>query len=95
MIRIPKVFDVKCHEPTCDKHADLYRYPELGDEESTLAVFYCPKHAEHHGFCSSCGEFLGGLESFEFNGTRECCYDEIEEAAPSEFDWEPSDGWNC
>ncbi len=73
LILIPKAFDVKCHEPLCNEHAHLFRYPELEDEESTTAVFYCRKHAVEHGFCEVCGTFCGGLESFEFGNQRGFC----------------------
>ena len=73
MIRIPQAFDVKCHEPLCNNHANLYRYPELENEESTIAVLYCPKHAVEHGFCRNCGAFAGGLDSFEYGPTAGYC----------------------
>ncbi|MDJ0660585.1 MAG: hypothetical protein QNJ42_14015 [Crocosphaera sp.] len=73
MIVIPQAFDIKCHEPLCNNHANLYRYPELEDEEATIAVLYCPKHAADHGFCKGCGCYAGGLESFEFGSTPGLC----------------------
>lgn len=73
MIRIPQAFDVKCHEPLCNEHAHLYRYPDHDGEESTIAVLYCPEHAVQQGFCRSCGFYAGGLDSFEYGTTAGYC----------------------
>jgi hypothetical protein len=35
-------------------------------EEQRYAGSYCYQHAKEHGFCFGCGEFWGGVESFEF-----------------------------
>ena len=46
--------------------------------------FYCSDHCEEEGFCSACGSFCAGLESFDFaealggiQGLCEDCSDEL------------------
>ncbi len=72
-ISIPKEFDIKCHEPLCNDHADLYRYPEKEGEENSIAVLYCPVHAAEHGFCKQCGVYAGGYEGFEYGQQQGLC----------------------
>lgn len=42
--------------------------------------WYCPEHAAEEGFCSCCGIFSAGIESFDFihPGLCDNCYDQIE-----------------
>ena len=91
MIKIPETFRVKCHEPLCDKHAHLYRYPEQGNEKDTLAVLSCPECAAKHGFCKSCGAFVGGLESFEFGNQHGYCDQCWENMEPVDQDYDYED----
>jgi len=47
----------------------------------------CPGHASDLGFCSICGLFWAGIESFDFGpGCCEHCAAEVEEE-PNEDDW--------
>jgi hypothetical protein len=41
--------------------------------------YYCPDHAGQNGFCYLCGDFWGGIESFEFIHPDICdnCWDQI------------------
>lgn len=43
--------------------------------------YYCPDHAGQYGFCYLCGDFWGGIESFEFIHPDICdnCWDQIRE----------------
>lgn len=57
------------------------------------AEWYCSEHAHEHGYCSACGEFWGGIESFDFNPNGLCdhCQDEVD----ADFDgtFEDDEGW--
>lgn len=57
--------------------------------------WYCHKHAHSAGYCWSCGQFWGGIESFEFraNGLCDHC-DDMFKTDMGEYDedeeyWEP------
>jgi hypothetical protein len=72
---------VECHLLTFDKgfvHAEEINFN------------YCQYHAYLNGFCSCCGDFWGGIESFEFeNPSHLCenCLDQIKnESEESEYD---------
>lgn len=63
---------VKCHIP------DLMLSPNNADNRFE---HFCPEHAYDAGYCSLCGEFWGGIESFEFDNPLflcENCYEQIE-----------------
>lgn len=42
--------------------------------------WYCAEHCQVEGFCSGCGMFCAGMESFDFrqNGLCDYCNDELE-----------------
>lgn len=49
----------------------------------------CGEHASRLGYCRSCGDFWGGIESFEFGHPGLCdqCHDQIEaDFAESEYE---------
>lgn len=59
-----------------------------GVEEKDVVYWYCSKHSQRHGFCFMCGEFWGGMESFDFgNGLCPNCKDEVEEDEYDEPEW--------
>lgn len=71
IIRIPPEFDTKCCSPFCDEHADLYRLPQTEREKPQPVAFLCKNHAQQFGYCWGCGDFWGGIDSFEFGpGSR-------------------------
>ena len=41
--------------------------------------YYCTDHAPLHGFCPICGDFWGGVSSFEMRGLCDHCHDELDE----------------
>ena len=53
----------------------------LPDDENQASYAYCVEHAFDNGFCRSCGQFWGGIESFEFlnGGLCDNCKDELEQ----------------
>lgn len=50
--------------------------------------WYCPKHANQNGYCSACGGFFAGIESFEFrpDGLCDNCHDDA-----AKGDWDEDD----
>ena len=61
---------------------------------------FCQYHAYKNGFCSLCGDFWGGIESFEFDNPQRLCencldqlktelgeYDDDEEDMYGELDY--------
>lgn len=59
----------------------------------------CSEHAEQYGYCRSCGDFWGGIESFDFTHPGLCdhCHDQIADDFSDGEDCEPDwDDWdNC
>jgi hypothetical protein len=49
--------------------------PDTGEE---LIYWYCGDHIHDKGFCWGCGQFWGGVESFEFSPHGLCpnCQDD-------------------
>ena len=69
----------KCEHPCCNANAIPCR---LNDPETNKDVicFYCPEHAFINGFCSCCGEFWGGIESFDIgSGICENCLESVDD----------------
>ena len=54
--------------------------------------YYCVEHCQEEGFCWYCGQFWGGVESFDFEPTGCCpnCKDEFK-ADLGEYDKDPED----
>lgn len=76
---MPVETPIKCEQEGCDSTDTIEcRLPDY--EETGIFYHYCPKHAEANGFCVCCGEFWGGIESFEFwhPGLCDNCHDDIQ-----------------
>lgn len=58
--------------------------------------YYCTNHAQQEGFCWGCGQFWGGVESFEFSDTGLCeeCEQEQEAEDQPFYDWDDDDWWH-
>lgn len=66
----------RCKEPGCTSF-DAFACTHEPDEKNP--PFYCPAHAFQHGYCSICGQFWAGIESFDFGpGYCEHCKSEVE-----------------
>ncbi len=51
----------------CGANAEPFYYPKYSEKEQPIfAGYYCYDNAWGAGFCNSCGEFWGGIESFDF-----------------------------
>lgn len=78
----------QCRHPGCTEEG----IPCAMDWEDRDPDFYCSKHAPEHGHCHCCGQFWGGIESFEFGrspGLCDNCRDQIEADSldePDDFD---------
>lgn len=79
MAEIETETGIKCEVEGCDWLGTACFYPDnsiygLSDEEIEAGEaekaepdhYYCAKHAHKSGFCFGCGEFWGGVESFDF-----------------------------
>lgn len=83
-----------CEHPGCRNEGAQCYYPN-GDILASPDAWYCGLHAHRAGFCKGCGQFWGGVESFEFNRQGlcdDCQMDEDSEGErgdePFEDDWE-------
>jgi hypothetical protein len=80
--RIKHFFGICEHKGCWKRGFECFINPSMYDEpsEAPLIFIYCHEHAEKEGFCSICGDFWGGIESFEFwhPGICDNCWDEIQ-----------------
>jgi hypothetical protein len=83
---------VKCQHERCEHAGDECT---IKDEHGNDVVdgHYCGEHAALHGFCPCCGDFWGGISSFEMNGICDHCKDELDadehDGCDDDFDYEP------
>jgi hypothetical protein len=70
-----------CAEPGCGAEAIACHLPDGTTE------YYCEQHAPQNGYCRSCGEFWGGIDSFEVSHPGLC------DACAREFDRNDDDSW--
>lgn len=67
-----------CKHPGCD--ATGFECCVLtGTDDDPPVEYYCTDHAMQHGFCTVCGVFSAGMETFEFihPGVCDTCDDEL------------------
>lgn len=84
-----------CEEPGCNRvgtpcHLPRYNDPETDEWIDEIDYHYCVSHAHENGFCWCCGEFWGGIESFEFMnklGLCDNCEIEVEDYDDYETDY--------
>lgn len=79
----------QCNEESCDWTGHPCWLPDNQTDEPDY--YYCSRHAHHNGFCWSCGQFWGGVESFDFgagadSGLCENCYSEYDEDEEDDMD---------
>jgi len=69
-----------CEEQGCQKEAVECHLGYGPSAQEDVFYWYCVDHARKHGFCYCCGEFWGGVNSFEFSRTGLCenCESELE-----------------
>lgn len=63
-----------CEEEGCGKPGLPCWLPDLDGTKVYDApdAYYCQAHIEATGFCSGCGHFWGGVESFDFDPQHLC-----------------------
>lgn len=72
----------KCEKKECFKDGCVECHvPEQGDYIDMLELkeHFCPEHAYENGYCSLCGDFWGGIESFDFNNPSQLCENCLEQ----------------
>lgn len=58
---------------------EAQEYIEIDGQRLPLPdAWYCGQHAPRHGHCSGCGDFWGGIESFEMSGLCDFCRSELD-----------------
>lgn len=65
----------RCEEPGCTNDGRPCFLPAYGKPEADWDKpdqFYCWEHASPNGYCRGCGDFWGGVESFEFLNDGYC-----------------------
>ena len=75
-----------CEQEGCQNEGIPCWYPDyvekiVGDQLPPPDHYYCGDHTFDQGFCSVCGDFWGGIESFEFHHPGLCdnCYSEVDQ----------------
>jgi hypothetical protein len=92
--------DTPTFTPICDREGCTEPgvecwLPSLGvvedGQDDEPDEYLCVKHASESGYCWSCGNFWGGIESFEFHPRNLC-----ENCASEEEDdeWDDEDGYD-
>ena len=66
----------RCEEPGC---TSFDAFPCVHEPDEKNPSLFCSEHAFQHGYCSICGQFWAGIESFDFGpGYCENCKSEVE-----------------
>lgn len=71
------IFSRRCQHEGCHNRA----FECFCGHDEIDTEWFCADHASEHGYCYICGQFWGGVSTFEFNhaGLCENCYDEEDE----------------
>jgi hypothetical protein len=76
----------KCQHLGCESTNVTECFYPTESEVTVNPEYYCTKHAHEHGFCYLCGQFWGGVKTFEFaviyggiEGVCENCEAEVRE----------------
>lgn len=69
--------DCQCQAEGCNKPGKMFEVPDeyWHEDESDYPVDFerfCEKHAFEAGYCWICGQFWGGVESFDFGKSGLC-----------------------
>jgi len=71
---------MKCQHEGCNYEADADHLEctiKNDQGEDVVDGYYCGEHAALHGFCPCCGDYWGGVTSFEDHGFCDHCWDEL------------------
>lgn len=75
-----------CRHPGCSENGTGCFLPD--NQTGEPDEYYCLNHCQEHGYCYMCGQFWGGVESFEFGsilGGIEGLCENCSDALKSEF----------
>jgi hypothetical protein len=62
-----------CQHAGCDSPAVIRcALPNEGPSAEPEFEFFCCIHTQEHGYCWNCGQFFGGIESFDFDEAGLC-----------------------
>ena len=64
--------DGRCQHEGCSNQGISYSYPHEEYGLPPKSEVYCARHARAAGFCIGCGQFWGGIESFDFGDSPLC-----------------------
>jgi len=80
----------RCQKAHCPDRAVACYLPNSYGRDRKPDEMLCARHAWLSGYCRSCGEFWGGINSFDFlnGGLCDFCFDEIQ----NDIDLESCDG---
>ena len=79
----------QCEHPGCTMAGDACFMDTEREEANDVSGYYCSEHAKDYGFCYICGQFWGGIESFEFlhPGVCDNCHAELDEHDDEDLDF--------
>lgn len=61
----------KCEHEGCFEDGSVECH--VPEQDIELIERLCPDHAYESGYCSICGSFWGGIESFDFDNPSHLC----------------------
>lgn len=90
----------KCEQEGCfDDGSVECRVPDSGypvpPETLNTIEHFCPEHAYENSYCSLCGEFWGGIESFDFDNPSHLCEHCIQQVSIMRYYRCDACGKNC
>lgn len=68
-----------CQHEQCRAPAIECTMTPIAEDQPEDVEYFCRSHAPHHGYCSVCGDFWGGIDSFERDGICDHCADQLEQ----------------
>lgn len=78
---------VVCRVP--EYESVYHRDPDM--KEAIMIEHLCPDHAYDAGYCTLCGEFWGGIESFDFENPSHLCEHCIQQVRDEQGDYDDDD----
>lgn len=87
-----------CEYPGCELEGyacwlpEAQAYTEIDGQRFPLPdEWLCEEHRPLHGYCAICGDFWGGVESFEISGHCDACQAELDYENARDYGDEPDD----
>lgn len=71
----------------CTSTETMPCFLEVENDPAKADDWLCDEHIRHSGYCMGCGQFWGGIESFDFgNGFCEHCNAEFDDNYDDDYD---------